>query len=241
MHEFLPEPHVLHCDNLSALALSSNPVFHSRIKHLDIDFHFIRERVQRHDLFGYFDGSVIPSLKFAILDEEGITSEVTAAYKEWLKIDKALLSFLIATLSDDAIEYVIGSKTSHDAWLSLTDRYATVSRARINQLKTELQTAKKEQAAEARVSSIHSPMVAMISRTSPVVPNPGAGILSTPQSASFSSHSGHSFPRGGGFQASRSSSPGYFKPGSDTMKEVEVPPQNQLAMGGVTQLLISHR
>ncbi|XP_020412813.1 uncharacterized protein LOC109947291 [Prunus persica] len=99
--------------------------------------------LEGHDLFGYFDGSVIPLLKFAIMDEEGVTSEVTAAYKEWLKIDKALLSFLIATLSDDAIEYVIGSKTSRDAWLSLTDQYATVSRARINQLKTEIQTAQK--------------------------------------------------------------------------------------------------
>ncbi|KAI5348760.1 hypothetical protein L3X38_001647 [Prunus dulcis] len=49
MHEFLPEPPLLHCDNLSALALSSNPVFHSRIKHLDIDFHFIQERVQSKD------------------------------------------------------------------------------------------------------------------------------------------------------------------------------------------------
>ncbi|CAL9012449.1 unnamed protein product [Prunus brigantina] len=46
----LPQQPVLHCDNLSAIALSSNPVYHSRIKHLDIDFHFVRERVQRGDL-----------------------------------------------------------------------------------------------------------------------------------------------------------------------------------------------
>ncbi|XP_021819565.1 uncharacterized protein LOC110761405 [Prunus avium] len=50
LHEFLPEPPLMHCDNLSALALSSNPVYHSRIKHLDIDFHFVREHVQRKDL-----------------------------------------------------------------------------------------------------------------------------------------------------------------------------------------------
>ncbi|CAL9028009.1 unnamed protein product, partial [Prunus brigantina] len=50
LHEYLPEPPLLFCDNLSALALSSNPVQHSRIKHLDIDFHFIRERVQRRDI-----------------------------------------------------------------------------------------------------------------------------------------------------------------------------------------------
>ena len=48
---FLPQPPTIHCDNLSALALSSNPVYHSRIKHLDIDFHFVRERVQKKDLF----------------------------------------------------------------------------------------------------------------------------------------------------------------------------------------------
>ncbi|CAL8166024.1 unnamed protein product [Prunus armeniaca] len=45
----LPEPPTISCDNLSALALSSNPIYHSRIKHLDNDFHFVRERVQRND------------------------------------------------------------------------------------------------------------------------------------------------------------------------------------------------
>ncbi|KAI5346452.1 hypothetical protein L3X38_014331 [Prunus dulcis] len=47
---FLPNPPVMYCDNLSALALSSNPVYHSRIKHLDIDYHFVREKVQKKDL-----------------------------------------------------------------------------------------------------------------------------------------------------------------------------------------------
>ncbi|KAI5344250.1 hypothetical protein L3X38_012127 [Prunus dulcis] len=47
---FLPDAPIMYCDNLSALALSSNPIYHSRIKHLDIDFHFVREKVQRNDL-----------------------------------------------------------------------------------------------------------------------------------------------------------------------------------------------
>ena len=46
----IPAPPLLKCDNLSAIALCANPVFHSRIKHLDNDFHFMRERVQRQDL-----------------------------------------------------------------------------------------------------------------------------------------------------------------------------------------------
>lgn len=99
--------------------------------------------LQGYELFGHFDGSIVPPPKFAILEEEGVTSQLTAAYQEWLKTDKALLSLLITTLSDEALEYVIGTKTVRDAWRNLVDRYASVSRPHINHLKTELQTAQK--------------------------------------------------------------------------------------------------
>lgn len=36
---------VVYCDNVGATYLSANPIFHSRMKHLALDFHFIRDNV----------------------------------------------------------------------------------------------------------------------------------------------------------------------------------------------------
>ena len=47
---FLRAAPILWCDNVSTLAIASNPVFHARIKHIEVDYHFVRERVLRHDL-----------------------------------------------------------------------------------------------------------------------------------------------------------------------------------------------
>ena len=41
---------VLWCDNVSTLALASNPIYHARTKHIEVDYHFIRKKVLNGDI-----------------------------------------------------------------------------------------------------------------------------------------------------------------------------------------------
>ncbi|GKA08398.1 retrovirus-related pol polyprotein from transposon RE1 [Tanacetum coccineum] len=54
LHALPPDRPTLLCDNKSALFMSQNPVSHKRAKHIDLDYHFVRELVASGKLYTKF-------------------------------------------------------------------------------------------------------------------------------------------------------------------------------------------
>jgi hypothetical protein len=50
LHALLTKSTLIYCDNVSAVYLSTNPIQHQRMKHVEIDLHFVQKRVAIGDV-----------------------------------------------------------------------------------------------------------------------------------------------------------------------------------------------
>ncbi|KAK1696441.1 hypothetical protein QYE76_013138 [Lolium multiflorum] len=74
---------IVYCDNVSAMYLSSNPVQHQRTKHVEIDLHFVRDRVA----LGEAKVLHVPSSsQFADIFTKGLPSPVFSEFRSSLNI-----------------------------------------------------------------------------------------------------------------------------------------------------------
>jgi hypothetical protein len=44
------DPTCIHCDNQSAIKLTHNPIYHARSKHIEIQHHFVREKIESKEI-----------------------------------------------------------------------------------------------------------------------------------------------------------------------------------------------
>ena len=74
---------LVYCDNISAVYLSTNPVHHQRTKHMEIDLHFVRERVA----LGAVRVLHVPtSLQYADIFTKGLPTAVFINFRSSLNV-----------------------------------------------------------------------------------------------------------------------------------------------------------
>ena len=76
---------IVYCDNVSAVYLSTNPVQHQRMKHVEIGIHFVRERIA----IGQVRVIHVPSSsQYADIFTKGIHSPLFLDFKSSLRVSK---------------------------------------------------------------------------------------------------------------------------------------------------------
>jgi hypothetical protein len=83
LHSPLRRATLVYYDNVSAVYLSTNLVQHQRTKHVEIDLHFVRERVAAGDVRVL---SVPTKLQFANIFTKGLPSSVFLDFRSNLNI-----------------------------------------------------------------------------------------------------------------------------------------------------------
>ena len=86
LHELHRSPSrctLVYCDNVNAVYLSTNPVQHQRTKHVEIDLHFVREKVA----IGQIRVLHVPTTsQFADIFTKGLPSSVFNEFRSSLNI-----------------------------------------------------------------------------------------------------------------------------------------------------------
>lgn len=83
LHLKISKTSVVYCDNISSVYLASNPVKHQRTKHIELDIHFVREKVAIGEVKVMF---VPSSLQYADIFTKGLPTTLFKEFRSSLTI-----------------------------------------------------------------------------------------------------------------------------------------------------------
>jgi hypothetical protein len=83
LHQVIAKSTVVYCDNISAVYMSANPVQHRRTKHIEIDIHFVRDKVQLGEIRVLH---VPTSSQYADIFTKGLTTAVFVEFRSSLNV-----------------------------------------------------------------------------------------------------------------------------------------------------------
>lgn len=79
----LKQPPRLWCDNLGAIALTSNPIYQARTKHIEVDYHFIWEKILHKDIVASY---ISTADQYADIFTKGLTTATFLFLKDKLMV-----------------------------------------------------------------------------------------------------------------------------------------------------------
>ncbi|KAK1611375.1 hypothetical protein QYE76_035048 [Lolium multiflorum] len=86
LHRPISRCTVVYCDNVSAVYMSANPVQHKRTKHIEIDIHFVRDKVA----LGEIRVLHVPTTsQFADIFTKGLPTAVFTEFRTSLNVRRA--------------------------------------------------------------------------------------------------------------------------------------------------------
>ncbi|XXG62615.1 hypothetical protein AAC387_Pa05g0940 [Persea americana] len=105
---------IIWCGNVGAISLASNPIFHARTKHMEVDYHYIREKVLRKELIVHLISTVD---QLVDIFTKGLTSARFSLLKDKLMVRSPPISLRgdISTTDDQLLDPSHGPITKDKA------------------------------------------------------------------------------------------------------------------------------
>lgn len=97
--------------------------------------------IRGHNLLNFLTPTAVPSQYLSENDKS--QGNINAAYTAWEQKDQLLLSWLLSSMSDSMLTMMVGCDHASQVWDRLEEFFASQTKAKVRQFKTQLKTLKK--------------------------------------------------------------------------------------------------